>query len=166
LEGLSGSASFVKIRYISEDPLPDHRHLIFLAHAADSVAALADGLVIYDVVAERLLTASEFSAEIDRVEDTSSSEFQTQVVWSRTQPGGVAETRGLVKVGLPELSTEPMNNDQRVLVTAILENVIQQVWNQSALPQVLDVRYYDDSYRVEIKQKRKGPARISLMKIA
>jgi len=166
LEGLSASASFVKLRYISDEPLPDHRHLVFLAHAADSYAALGDGLVIYDVIAERLYTAQDFSAEIDRIEDTASAEFQSQVVWSRGAAGGIAETRGLAKVGLTELATEPMNHDQRVLVTAILENVIQQVWDQQSLPQVLDVRYYDDSYRVEIKQKRKGPARVSLMKIA
>ena len=53
LEGLAGSKSFAKIRFISEEPLKDHRHLIFLAHAADAIADLAKGKVIYDVVAER-----------------------------------------------------------------------------------------------------------------
>jgi hypothetical protein len=166
LEGLSDSSSFAKLRFISEDPLPDHRHLLFLAHAADSVADLGQGNVIYDVVAERLYTAQEFSSAIDRVEDAAHVDFQTQVVWSKSNAGGVAETRGLIKVGLPELTTEPMNADQRVLVTAILEQVIRQVWEINALPSAVDVSYFDDSYRVEIKPRRKGPAHISLMKLA
>ena len=166
LEGLSSSQSFVKLRFISEDPLPDQRHLIFLAHAADAVAALAGGNVVYDVLAERLYTAAEFSAAIDQFGDTANADFQTQVVWSRGQTGGTAETRGLVKVGLPELATEQMNADQRVLVTAILEQVIKQVWQLPSLPPAVDVNYFDDSYRVEIRTRRKGPAQVSLMKIA
>jgi hypothetical protein len=166
LEGLSASASFVKLRFISEDPLTDQRQLIFLTHAADAVSALADGLVVYDVVGERLYTAKEFSTDIDRFEDTANPDFQTQVVWNRGDAGGIAETRGLVKVGLPELATEAMNADQRVLVTAILEQVIRQVWELKTLPITLDIRYFDDSYRVEIKPRRKGPAQISLMKLA
>lgn len=166
LEGLSASSSFAKLRFISEDPLPDRRHLMFLTHAADAISNLGKAQVIYDVVAEHLYTAPEFFASLDLVEDVASADFQTQVVWSRGHPGGIAETRGLVKVGLPELATEPMNNDQRVLVTAILEQVIRQVWDLKALPPALDVRYYDDSYRVEIRTPRKGPAKVSLMKIA
>lgn len=166
LEGLSASASFVKLRFISEDPLPDHRHITFLAHAADAVASLAQGNVVYDVVAERLYTAQEFYEAIDRVGDVSQPDFQTQVVWSRNNSGGIAETRGLVKAGLPELATEPMNADQRVLVTAILEQAIREVWNLQALPASLDMTYYDDDYRAEIKPRRKGPALVMLMKIS
>ena len=166
LEALSGSASFVKLRFISEDPLPDKRHLIFLSHAADAMAALGDGLAVYDVTAERLYTASDFSQAIDFFGDVSKADFQTQVVWSRNETGGIAETRGLVKIGLTELATEPMNTDQRVLVTAVLEEVIDQVWSLPSLPSAVEVNYYDDPYRVEIKPRRKGPAQVSLMKLS
>ena len=166
LEGLSESASFVKLRFISEDPLNNQRHLLFLAHAADAVAELGNGNVIYDVVAEKLYTAAEFFSALDHFEDAANPDFQTQVVWSRNPSGGIAETRGLVKVGLPELETEPMNADQRVLVTAILEQVIRQVWTLSVLPPALDVTYFEDVYRVEIKARRKGPALVALMKLS
>ena len=70
-----------------------------------------------------------------------------------------------MKVGLPEIETDDMNNDQRVLVTAILEAVIRDVWDKSELPSTVDVRYFDDPYRVEIKQSRKGQAHATLMRL-
>lgn len=164
LEGLAESQSFAKVRYISEEPLKDMRHLKFLSYSADAIAALGEGKVVYDVVGERLFTAAEFSGLLDQL-DADSPDLQTQVVWKRSQAGGVAETRGLVKVGHPELVTEEMNADQQVLVKAILEGVIREVWNLPELPPFVDVRFFDDPYRVEIKQRRKGPAHVALMRL-
>lgn len=164
LEGLADSQCFVKVRFISEEPLKNLRHLRFLAHAAAAIATLGEGKVIYDVVAEKLYTAEEFGAQLDQV-DADSPDLQSQVIWKRSHAGGVAETRGLVKVGLPELVTEEMNADQQVLVKAILEGVIREVWNLPELPQYVDVRFFDDPYRVEIKPRRKGPAHVALMRM-
>lgn len=164
LEGLADSQSFVKARFISEEPLKGLRHLRFLAHAADAIASLGDGKVIYDVVAEKLYTTEEMNALLDQFE-ADSPDLQSQVIWKRSQAGGFAETRGLVKVGHPELLTEEMNADQQVLVQAILEGVIREVWTLPELPQHVDVRFFDDPYRVEIKARRKGPAHVALMRL-
>jgi len=165
LEGLAGAKSFAKVRFISEEPLKDMRHLRFLAYAADAIAELGNGSVIFDVVAEKLYSPAEFGEKLDALGDATDADFQTDVVWSRSAAGGIAETRGLEKVGLPELATEEMNTDQRVLVTAILEGVIRQVWTLDTLPPAADVNYFDDHYRVEIKQTRKGPAKVTLMRM-
>ncbi|MEA2552280.1 MAG: hypothetical protein QOJ65_456, partial [Fimbriimonadaceae bacterium] len=165
LEGLAESQSFAKVRFISEEPLKDKRHLRFLSHAADAIAELGHGRVVYDVVSEQLYTSAELDAALGQVEDAAGADFQTRVVWKRSQAGGIAETRGLQKVGLPELATEEMNTDQQVLVTAILEDVIRSVWDLSALPPSVEVRYFEDPYRVEIQQRRKGPAKVAVMKM-
>lgn len=165
LAGLADSNSFVKIRFISEDPLQDHRHLRFLIHAADAVATLGNGKAIYDVTAEALYTTQELGAALDQADDAASPELHSRVVWRRSSVGGTAETRGLVKVGHPELATEEMNADQRVLVTAILEEVIRELWEQPQLPPTVDVRYFEDPYRVEIGTPRKGKAPVALMKL-
>lgn len=166
LEALADSQSFVKLRFISEEPLNDHRHLTFLAHAADAVASLGDGKVIYDVTGERLFMAEEFGGLLDQVADSSGPDVQAQVVWRRSPVGGSAETRGLVKVGLPELTTEEMNADQQVLVMAVLEEAMDQLWNLPDLPPQADVSYFGDTYRIEIKQPKKRRAEVALMKLA
>lgn len=165
LAALADSQSFVKIRFISESELQDHRHLRFLAHAADAVAAMGDGRAVYDVTAERLYTIEEFGQDLDLAGDAASPEFQCQVVWQRSHVGGTAETRGLVKIGHPELSTEEMNADQQVLVTAILEEVIRRLWNEPQLPPAVEVSYFEDPYRVEIGPVRKGKAHVALMRL-
>jgi hypothetical protein len=165
LSALANSHSFAKVRYISEERVKDTRHLRFLPHAADAIASLGKGSAVYDEVAEKLYTAEEFSAELDRYDDPTSPDFHTQVIWKRSQSGGFAETRGLAKVGHPELATEEMNTDQQVLVTAILEEVVRRLWLEPALPHEVDVSYYEDPYRVLIYPKRRGPAHVGLMRL-
>lgn len=165
LTALSNSHSFAKVRYISEERVRGPQHLVFLPFAAEAIAQLGDGTAVYDEVAEKLYTAEEFSAELDRTPDPAGADFHTRVIWKRSQAGGFAETRGLAKVGHPELVTEEMNHDQQVLVTAILEEVVRSLWSSEVVPEEVDVRYYDDPYRVLIKPKRRGLAEVALMRL-
>src|SRR5947209_2616034 len=60
LSALANSAALIKVRYISEAPLSDDRHIQFMAHFACAYLDLGSGLVIYDVVSEQLRSAEDF----------------------------------------------------------------------------------------------------------
>lgn len=164
LAALSESESFVKVRYISEEPLPDKRHLQFLPHAADAVCALGGGLVVYDSVAERLFSPAELAQELSAHRDATRPSLHTRIVWKPRPQGGYAETRGLVKVGLREIASEEMDHDQRVLVKDILEDAIEALWDQPSMPESLEVSAFEDRYLLEFRAHGKGPARVTILK--
>ena len=66
---LDGMKSFVKLRYMSEEPLSDKRHLRFLAHAAVAYATIGNGVLIYDATAEKLQSAEGFAEDIQKDPD-------------------------------------------------------------------------------------------------
>lgn len=160
LDALNQANSFVKVRYVSEDKLPDARHLQFLPHAADAVAELGEGRLIYDVVAERMITRDEMEATLREKADVTGSEVHTRVLWKPEVDAGHAETRGLQKIGLRELKTPPTPTDQRVLVIRVLEEVVRRLWIHPVIPDALDVTAYDDRFRVVF-----APGRDSFIKV-
>ena len=59
LAALSGAPAMVQLRYLSEEPLSDDRHLKFLPHLADAYAYVGNAVLIYDAMAEQLLKPAE-----------------------------------------------------------------------------------------------------------
>lgn len=149
LEILEEANSFVKVRYASEDRLDDNKHLQFLPHVADAIAELGDGKLIYDSTTERLILRSELQEELREHYDVSGADLHSRVVW-RPEPagGGHAETRGLVKVGHHELRTPVAELDQRVVISAVLQRVMELLWTTPKLPDTLEVEMFESKFRV------------------
>lgn len=149
LQLLEEANSFVKVRYASEDRLDDNKHLQFLPHAADAIAELGDGKLIYDSTAERLILRSELQEELRQHYDVSGADLHSRVVW-RPEPtgGGHAETRGLVKVGHRELRTPVADLDQRVVISAVLQEVMDRLWSTPKLPETLEIEMFESKFRV------------------
>ena len=164
LQGLSQADSFAKVRFISEEQLPDKRHIQFVAHAAGAIVALGDGIVVYDPVAEKLSTAEDFLAMLAENPDATRPEVQTRVIWKRHGEGGKAETRGLVKIGLRELATEDMDSDQQVLVREVMDELVHALWSNPELPEKSEVSVFEDRYLLEVKPVRKGPSKVTILK--
>jgi len=165
LEGLSKAHSLLKARYVSEEPLTDDRHLQFMPHMADAVAELARGLVVYDVVAERLFTSDEFMKLLS--EDLSVTRFDAHVrtVWQKDVHSGHAETKGLVKKGIPELCTDDAHLDQQVLVCEVLTEAAKQLWDLPDIPPDLQISAFEDHFRLEISPTRTGPFRVRILRM-
>lgn len=165
LQALSESKAMAKVRYVSEEPLPDDRHIQFLAHAAGAIAALGHAKVIYDVTAERLVTVEQFEAWLDQDLDATRPDMHVRILWRPTHAGGIAETRGLAKVGVSELKTAEMEHDNRVLVSSVLEEGIRTIWEQMKLPELVEVSYFGDMFRLQFQPTRKGPAQVVIMRV-
>ena len=157
LQALAEAKALQKVRYISEEPVKDDRHLQFIPHMALAIADLAGAKVIFDTVSEQLISVDELRETLGRDGNAATAEFHLRIVWTRSGGGGMAETRGLVKVGVPEIATEIADEDQRVLLTAVLEEAAKQAWQLRALPPSLTVEAYQDLFELQVTPTRKGP---------
>jgi len=168
LELLNDAKSFVRLRYVSEDPLGDRRHLQFLPHAADAVAELGDGRLIYDKSAERFYLREELQELLRERFDVTGAEAHTRVVWNREGDGGWIETRGLVKVGHRELRAGPLDHDQRVVVTNVMEEAMRHLWEVRTFPSDLEVGAFDDRFKLFFGQARDRfvPVQVARVKTA
>lgn len=161
LAELATSKSLVKIRYVSEEPLKDKRHLQFLIHAADAVADLGGATLIYDATGQRLFLKEELEQALRENPDGTRVDLQAWSLW-REGVTSFGETRGLRKIGLDDLRTGSMEEDEKVLVTYLLEMAIERLWSHTAMPDEVSVEAYGDSFRILFDRAKEGfaPTRI------
>jgi hypothetical protein len=157
LANLSESPALQKVRYVSEEPLRDDRYLQLLPHMAVAVAELSGAKVVFDTVAEKLFNVAWLKQELEKTADATRPDLHLRVIWKTSDGGGHAETRGLVKIGLPEIATEPSNADQKVLLTTVLEEAATLVWEARSLPLKLFVEVYQDMFELHLTPTTKGP---------
>lgn len=154
LQRLSEAQSLIKLRYMSEAVLKDTRHLQFMPHLADAMSDLADGLVVYDLVAEKLFTSEEFTGQLESNNNAERPDVHVRVVWHVEDDGyGYATTKGLRKVGLPELKTDPVEPDQEVLVTGLLHRTAHALVRNQDQTSVLEYEEFGDTFIVEFKDR-------------
>ena len=162
LQALAEANSFVKLRFLSEEPIKGRQYLQFLLHASDAYASLGGSSLIYDQTCEQLMTRAELAERLKKNFDATLPSLHTRVVWSREGDAGHAETRGLRKIGHPELVTPPVELDQRILIGTIMETAIERLWGEPTLPEQVEVDAFDDRFRVLIEWSgdQKATARI------
>jgi hypothetical protein len=165
LASLSEANAMARIRFVSEKPMPDDRHLHLLPYLAYALAKRGAGKVIYDSSSEWLMTIDDLANTIKRDRQLVNAASHTRVLWKLLPIGGRAETRGLVKRGMAELQTLPVSVDQRVLVTQLMEEASKQVWALPQLPATLSVTAFDDDFEMLLGDQRDGfvPVRIARM---
>lgn len=129
LERLADANSLIKVRYLSEAKLKDTRHLQFMPHLADAMVDLAEGLLVYDVVCEEIYTAEDFTSLLEKNNNAERPDMHVRVLWEvdASEGYGYAVTRGMRKVGMAELRTDPVEADQEVLVTGLLHRLAHQI---------------------------------------
>ena len=165
LASLAEAQAFVRLRFISDEPLKDDRHLQFLPHMADAVATLGKATAVYDVSAKRLMLPEELSAALTAQPIPTSADFHVLIKWHRTLAGGYAQTSGLIKVGVPELKTNESPTDQQVIVMEVLHEAVKQIWADAVLPDQITVDCYDDTFTLDIKRERHPPHSVHISRM-
>ncbi|MBI1757236.1 MAG: hypothetical protein HY248_01915 [Fimbriimonas ginsengisoli] len=166
LEGLSHAKSLVKIRYASEQTLPDERHLRLLPFLAEAVAAIGQGSVVFDVTAERLMTLDELRGDLVKAGvGNVLPEQHVRAIWAPSPSGGRACTRGLVKMGLPELRTRDVATDEKVLALYLVESAATEIWRRRTLPDELEIEAYGDLFRLQFFPARRGPVETAILRV-
>lgn len=160
---LAQAKAAVKVRYLSEEPLPDKRHLQLLPYLAEAVAVLGGGATIFDVSAERLIRLEDLQKDLAEDSDATRPDLHLHIFSHPDTAGMVVETRGLVKIGLPELRTRPIESDMRILAVSIVEEAARQVWLLGALPDELDIEAFGDHFIVQIEPDSR-PAEVQILR--
>lgn len=128
LDGFAHAKSMVRIRYVSERPLPDRRHLTFMPYFAKGYCDVGNGTAVFDVQRQVAWSANEFRAMLAQTKAPEEPEANVQVVWVEGQEGGHFETHGMVRAGMSELHSLPAPTDQRVILEAVMWQLIQHLW--------------------------------------
>lgn len=165
LADLANCESMIKVRYASEEPLKDTRHVTFVTHAADAVAELTGSNLIYDTQSERLFTRDDLQRFLERDPSGTDPEWHLRVCWKRTPAGETAKTRGLEKVGLSNFSTSEMEADEKILVQTVLEEAAVKAWKTGLQDKELEVESFEDRFRVIILPGRTREKRVRILRV-
>lgn len=164
LRNLADAKAFMRVRYVSETPLIDRRHLQFLTMVADAIARQQQSQVVYDVLAEHLMSSGELRERLTKDRDATKFDGQVSVRWVPEDDGGSVQTKGLVKVGVPELVSYPVNLDQRVLATEVIELAARELWESASLPQDMKVEAYDDEFALVFEPPKDRKTKVRLLR--
>ncbi|HEY0867540.1 MAG TPA: hypothetical protein VGE01_09180 [Fimbriimonas sp.] len=165
LKALDDALSFVKVRYTSDDPLPDKRHLQFLMHAADAFAELGKGTLVFDRIAETMYPREAFRRILQTNVDVTGPDLHLRHVWKPEPHGGSVETRGFLKIGLKELRTETVEADEAMLVTAVMEGVSASIWNAMAAPESVEVEAFEDRFTAFLERTSTDHIPVRILRI-
>ncbi|MBX3110501.1 MAG: hypothetical protein KF857_00705 [Fimbriimonadaceae bacterium] len=160
LEGLAECTSLIRLRYVSRAKLPDTRQLQFMPHLTDAMAEMTGAKVVFDQVMERLWTAEEFRAAVAQKPNCERPDFHVQVIWQVAPEGCVTETRGLVKVGWPELVGGPFESDQEVLMRGLMNRLAFQIVRTPGAEGPFQFEEFDDKFVAEIGPWQDGKRRV------
>jgi hypothetical protein len=164
-QALSESRSFVKVRFASEQVLPDKRHLTFLLHAVDAMVELGSSNLVYDLTAERIWDRENLRAVLLRDPTGTDPDFHLNIRWTRPPSGGIATCLGFKKIGLDDLKTTTQADDERVLVLNVMESACSKIWIRGSADEPVDVEEFGDLFRVEPESNRSSTRKVKIVRI-
>lgn len=154
LRALSEAQAIAKLRYVSEAPLTDTRHLQFMPHLADAVAQLSNGLAVFDTVSDQLVSAEEFRARLTASPQQERIDAHARVTAWPEGDGYRVETRGLPKVGQPELRSNLIPADERQVVISAFEEALGQLWKiEGPMPAELPLEVMGQPLLIRLTRK-------------
>lgn len=155
LSALSNSKAILKIRYVCDPPAKDHRHIKALPKIALAVAELSGSDLIYDLYQRRTFGREQLELMLQPRMDPGRADVHVSTVWLDTiEPR--TETRGLRKKGLPELSTQSMEADEKNLVMYLVGEAAHAIWEAGMLPEKLTFDYFDNPFEITFEASKPG----------
>jgi hypothetical protein len=150
LERLALCEGLIRVRYLSEVPLKDSRHLQFIPHMADAVSDLCEGLVVLDTVSNEMVLAEEFTRRLSVNGHCERPDFHLRVLWDKLDEGCRALSCGLVKVGRKDWVSDWLDADQEVLATGLMLNASHKVFRKPEEPGPFEMEAYGDTLILEV----------------
>jgi len=139
--------------------------LQFLIHAADAMSELGNGTVIFDAKADILWLRSDLQQALKENFDATLPELHTRVVWKQAGDTAIAETKGLIKIGLDEFRTGKLQPDQRVIGTTVLTETIRAIWEHATIPESLEVSSFGDTFKVVFERIKNKATLVRILRV-
>jgi hypothetical protein len=165
LDRMAAANAVAKVRFVSEEPLKDKRHIQFLVHAADAVADLSGSKLIYDCIQRRLFSKLELEEALKEDPDATRASLNVRTEWHETFEHCWAETYGMRKLGLAELKSSPMERDEKVLVLQLMDEAVEQLWSAGEMEPELEVEAFDDSFHIYFGEPEQGHTPTRIMRV-
>ena len=166
LSALSGAEAFIKIRFVSEELLADQRHINVLSRLAGVLLERSGGQIAFDAVSEKLVEKGKLQEELEAAKDKQRSDFHVPVYWTQSDPGFVAETRGLRKVGAPELVTASAPKDQQIVICRVIQELVEMVWAGAKLALIQKVSNEYGDFECMIEPEKKSLRRVRIRRLS
>jgi hypothetical protein len=144
------SGSAIRVQYSSESKLDSKKHLQFCVHVAGALAQQVGAVGILDVVADRLWSVTEFQEYLNRKHQA--TRFDDHVIVSQ-QDDLTFVVRGLQKVGVPDLSTLPVEKDKLLLARTVIDRYAAASWDAMSPMTEPIVEYGDEFILLRAAQK-------------
>lgn len=164
LAEFSKANAMVRVRYVSEVPLKDFRHLQFLPHYADSVAQMMGGSVVLDRITNQVWSAGEFHEHLSNTPNMERPEAQILIKWIEVADECRIETRGMAKIGMPEWRTESLPIDEKVITTALVMRATSSIFRNPSLAPPYEFEEFETTYVVEPGEVENGFAKVRLFR--
>ena len=70
-----------------------------------------------------------------------------------------------MKKGITELATADVNSDERLLVTGLIEDAADKIWDAGSLPDQIEVEAYNDLFRLQIAPPKENRAEVRILRV-
>jgi hypothetical protein len=142
--------TLVTVRFAADSqPVEPKRYLRLATYAVEAICDLAKGVAVWDAVKQELFSPDTLIKRLGENADGAAFEHHVDIRWGETTDAGVSFTRGMEKIGLPDIEFDDQPLDQRTLATFLVEETAKKCWETG---EVADTRFdgFGEEFAIEV----------------
>ena len=134
LQKVDGVDTLVTVRFASDNaPVEPKRYLRLATYVVEAVCDLCRGVAVWDAVKQELFLPHSLHDRLSDNADGAAYEHHVDVRWGEIEGAGIAFTRGMEKIGLPDLAFDDQPLDQRTLATYLVQETAKACWEKEEM---------------------------------
>ena len=143
--------SIVTVRFVSDTaPVEPKRYLRLATYATEAICDLAGGVAVWDGVSQELLMPATLKSRLSQNAEGAAFEHHVAIRWMEADEAGIAFTRGMEKIGLPDVAFDDQPLDQRILATYLVTETAKKCWEAESMD---DAKFdgFGEHFAVEVE---------------
>jgi len=145
---LEKTSSVIRVTFVSEEPLRDVSYLQFVTHCVDALAEMTNAPLIYDVEAQKFWKREDLYNELQKNSRGDRFDLHVVIHWVETMDAGRAFTRGMAKVGVPDIEFGSLPLDHKTIALFLVEAAAKACWENRKLGG-MEVEGFGECFRIE-----------------
>lgn len=126
--------TIITVRFAADtQPVDPKRYLRLATYAVEAICDLATGVAIWDAVKQELLSPATLVERLKANSDGAAFEHHVGIRWMETDEAGIAFTRDMEQVGLPDVAFDDQPLDQRILASYLVSETAKKCWEDEAM---------------------------------